>query len=151
MPISKGPQGPLLTTIPDTENLPQPRLSAVGISGLQGGEDVKKETIMGVEFFQTLMGRKYFESDVPRIARALERIAKAMEAGVESLSAEKIGNNVIEAVIQAQRSGFDVREDVDQPGRYLFFYPDGEGSDLSFDSSDEAWRQVIAIMENQDG
>lgn len=31
------------------------------------------------EFFKTLMGRKFYEADVPRIARALERIADALE------------------------------------------------------------------------
>lgn len=34
---------------------------------------------MGPEFFQTVMGRQFFEGTVPRIARALERIAKALE------------------------------------------------------------------------
>lgn len=34
----------------------------------------------GPEFFQTGMGRKFYESDVPRIAKALERIATALEA-----------------------------------------------------------------------
>jgi len=33
----------------------------------------------GPQFFQTPMGRRFYESDVPRIASALERIAKAME------------------------------------------------------------------------
>lgn len=31
------------------------------------------------EFFQTLMGKKFYDSDVPRIAKALERIAAALE------------------------------------------------------------------------
>jgi hypothetical protein len=31
------------------------------------------------EFFQTLLGRKFYESDVPRIARALEDIASQLE------------------------------------------------------------------------
>ena len=33
----------------------------------------------GPEFFQTMMGRKFYDADVPRIANALERIATAME------------------------------------------------------------------------
>ena len=33
------------------------------------------------EFFKTLMGRKFYEIDVPRIAQALERIAVALEKG----------------------------------------------------------------------
>jgi hypothetical protein len=32
-----------------------------------------------IQFFQTVMGRKLIESDVPRIAKALERIADALE------------------------------------------------------------------------
>jgi len=31
------------------------------------------------QFFQTLMGRKFFEADVPRLVRAVERIADALE------------------------------------------------------------------------
>lgn len=31
------------------------------------------------EFFRTMMGQKFFSSDVPRIASALERIAAALE------------------------------------------------------------------------
>ena len=31
------------------------------------------------EFYQTMMGRKFYEYDVPRIMKALERIALAME------------------------------------------------------------------------
>ena len=31
------------------------------------------------EFFQTVMGKRFFESTAPRIASALERIADALE------------------------------------------------------------------------
>ena len=31
------------------------------------------------EFFQTIMGRKFYEADVPRALKALERIAGALE------------------------------------------------------------------------
>ncbi len=34
---------------------------------------------MGPEFFQTVMGHKFYEADVPRIARALESIAVEMK------------------------------------------------------------------------
>lgn len=34
---------------------------------------------MSVDFFQTVMGRAYYEGTMPRIAKALERIATAME------------------------------------------------------------------------
>ena len=30
------------------------------------------------DFFQTMMGRKFYEADVPRVARALEDIAKEL-------------------------------------------------------------------------
>ena len=33
------------------------------------------------EFFETGMGRKYYEGTLPRMARALERIADALERG----------------------------------------------------------------------
>jgi hypothetical protein len=34
---------------------------------------------MGPSFFQTIMGHTFYEGTVPRIAKALERIAKALE------------------------------------------------------------------------
>lgn len=34
----------------------------------------------GPSFFQTLMGKVYYEGTLPRIARALERLATALEA-----------------------------------------------------------------------
>lgn len=34
----------------------------------------------GPSFWQTLMGKAYYEGTLPRIARALERIAAALEA-----------------------------------------------------------------------
>lgn len=33
----------------------------------------------GPEFFQTRMGVRFYEADVPRIARSMERIADALE------------------------------------------------------------------------
>ena len=33
----------------------------------------------GPDFFQTAMGRKFFQSDVPRMLTLMERIAKALE------------------------------------------------------------------------
>ena len=33
----------------------------------------------GPEFFQTGMGRKFYDGDVPRLLKALERIATALE------------------------------------------------------------------------
>ena len=34
---------------------------------------------MGPEFFQTMMGRKFYEADVPRLIKALEKIAVELE------------------------------------------------------------------------
>jgi hypothetical protein len=34
---------------------------------------------MSIEFFQTRMGKKFYDADVPRITKALERIADALE------------------------------------------------------------------------
>ena len=45
------------------------------------------------EFFLTRMGNKFFESSVPRIAEALERIAKAVEKQNE-LKEEEIQHTV---------------------------------------------------------
>jgi len=36
-----------------------------------------------VELHNTLMGRKFYEADVPRIVKALERIATALENQVD--------------------------------------------------------------------
>lgn len=38
---------------------------------------------MHPQFFQTRMGQKFFNADVPRIIRALERIADQLEKGAE--------------------------------------------------------------------
>lgn len=44
----------------------------------------------GPEFFQTMMGRKFFDADVPRFLRVLERIADALEAGNQQASADAL-------------------------------------------------------------
>jgi hypothetical protein len=33
---------------------------------------------MGIDFFQTGIGRKFFESDVPKLIKAIERVADAL-------------------------------------------------------------------------
>lgn len=43
----------------------------------------------GPEFFQTIMGRKFYDSDVPSILRALERIASALERNGEHMAARE--------------------------------------------------------------
>jgi len=40
------------------------------------------------EFFQTIMGRQFYEGAVPRIAKALERIAAALETDKQSKTEE---------------------------------------------------------------
>ena len=44
----------------------------------------------------------------------------------------------------AQAAGFDVREDPDQEGLWLWRMEDGEGSDISFDTEEEAWANAAA-------
>lgn len=34
---------------------------------------------MSIQFFQSVMGHKFYEADVPHLIRALERIATALE------------------------------------------------------------------------
>lgn len=52
------------------------------------------------EFFQTLMGRKFYEADVPRIIRTLEKIAAELERA----------NNIAEG-----KHGREHQADVDSP------------------------------------
>lgn len=40
---------------------------------------------MGISFFQSVMGHKFYEADVPRLIKALERIAEALEKRNETL------------------------------------------------------------------
>ncbi len=42
----------------------------------------------GTKFFQTVMGKHFYEGAVPRIARALERIADALEEQNNQANAE---------------------------------------------------------------
>jgi len=43
---------------------------------------------MGPQFFETAIGRKFFQSDVPKMIRLMERIAIAMENLVGDLEEE---------------------------------------------------------------
>ena len=54
---------------------------------------------MGPEFFQTHMGRKFYEADVPRIAKSLESIAASLE---------KLANPVQEVELPAPDSLSDL-------------------------------------------
>ena len=45
------------------------------------------------EFFQTGMGKKYYESTLPRIATALEKIAKSMEITIANTTCSKCNGN----------------------------------------------------------
>lgn len=47
----------------------------------------------GPEFFQTMMGRKFYDADVPRIANALERIATALEMLEGQVRADSLNAN----------------------------------------------------------
>ena len=101
------------------------------------------------EFYQTMMGQKFYQHDVPQLTKVLERIAKRLEAQpMPEAAEENEPEDIIAAILEAQKMGFEVREDVDQPGMYLFIDPNGEGSEISFESESAAWRQVIAEMED---
>lgn len=57
------------------------------------------------------------------------------------------GNTIsIAEMLEARDMGFEVHPDTDQPGRFYFSDPSGEGSDISFDSEADAWRQVISEL-----
>ena len=78
-----------------------------------------------VEFFQTRMGQRYYESTAPRIASALERIADNMEkaekqpvaSAEEGLSFDGI-TKAIDATIPALKT-VDPRFDVSEDNRIL--------------------------------
>jgi hypothetical protein len=42
---------------------------------------------MTIEFFQTVMGKEFYDSTMPRIAKALEKIAKRLEKDAEERQA----------------------------------------------------------------
>ena len=44
---------------------------------------------MGPEFFQTRMGQKFFEADVPNMIDAMNRLAKAIEEQNALMRSEK--------------------------------------------------------------
>jgi uncharacterized coiled-coil protein SlyX len=62
---------------------------------------------MGPEFFQTAMGRKFYESDVPRIAAALEQIATALssraapEVEARAARVDRIASDMSEQITEA--------------------------------------------------
>jgi hypothetical protein len=53
-------------------------LKIVGLRFSTTEQTKKKRSVPVPEFFQTMMGRKFYESDMPRIASALEKIATAL-------------------------------------------------------------------------
>jgi hypothetical protein len=64
-----------------------------------------KESTMTIQFFQTRMGAKFYEVDVPRIARALERIADGLNKKTDAAPTcidcgQQIPNDDIEAYRQ---------------------------------------------------
>ena len=70
------------------------------------------------DFFQTMMGKKYYESDFPRLIKALEKVANNME-----LSA--ITSNELETINVIVRNGdkitsvYSYRADIFQLDSYL--------------------------------
>lgn len=60
----------------------------------------------GPQFFQTVMGRRFYEGDVPRIASALTRIAEALEGG------QKVESEQLEVLEEEAEERGDSSEDV---------------------------------------
>lgn len=50
------------------------------------------------------------------------------------------------AKARALQAGFEVKPAPDQPGMFYFVDPHGNGSDISFGSSDEAWDRIVAEL-----
>ena len=65
---------------------------------------------MGIEFFNTMMGRKYYEADVPRITKALERIADALEKQNESKIVEVKETELLHYGLPRDAKGRDPRD-----------------------------------------
>jgi len=49
-------------------------------------------------------------------------------------------------VSRAEEMGFEVRDDPDQPGRCYYVDPDGNPSDISYDSEEEAWDEIADVV-----
>lgn len=56
---------------------------------------------MGPDFFQTQMGRKFYEHDVPEIGRSLQKIAKHLEEFAKPAEIPKETSQVISNCIEA--------------------------------------------------
>ena len=62
----------------------------------------------GPEFFQTVMGRHFYDGTMPRVAEALERIADALEVLVQQKDLPGVGGGGDQA---ERRGGAGVRTD----------------------------------------
>lgn len=57
---------------------------------------------MSIEFFQTVMGRGFYDGSVPRIARSLERIADALEkiGEIQKHDAQKTDDKLVRSIAE---------------------------------------------------
>jgi hypothetical protein len=101
---------------------------------------------MAVEFFNTMMGKKYYEHDVPQIAKALNRIADALENQNQSkemvngeadgsktkphdLSTQEGRDTYVKAISKPNK--YTAKRKYDKMGNFNGYYVDGgeiEGS-----------------------
>lgn len=88
---------------------------------------------MGPEFFQTGMGKKFFEGDLPRLVKALERIAAAVEkkdephtVGPAKTREEAKAEGVPETQLERIYGKVPVGRISVAGGKYTFFVPEGD-------------------------
>lgn len=71
----------------------------------------------GPQFFQTIMGRQFFDVTMPRLAKAAERIADELEAS--SQEANKAAARDKSIIRDMATSLFDANEEPDENPEYL--------------------------------
>lgn len=64
----------------------------------------------GPEFFQTPMGRKFYEADVPRIAKALEKLAQRSEIGARAERIAAMAASIAAGICTQERGALEVAE-----------------------------------------
>lgn len=67
-------------------------------------------------------------------------------SGTASNEGARPQSDEIGDLLRAQKMGFSVCPDPDQPGMYYFSDPSGEGSDISFENEVAAWKQILAEL-----
>ncbi len=76
---------------------------------------------------------------------ALEAVGGRAHQGM-TVTTEPDRDRTVEDMLEAQRMGFEVHPDADQPGKFTFSDPNGDGSDISFETESAAWKQILAEL-----